>query len=173
MPKNKEISNWEFSKYSVQRNDEAIRFSEVKATILFSLVGLLIGGVFNNIEPIKSLLISKVCIIRSLSFGSLIIIGIGLLLLIVSSILVILPRLHVINKTSFLFFGDNYKLQEDEIKREILSLDTEKKNDQIIAQIHATSKIAYKKFSIIRWTIGGTIIIIFGSLLLLTLYLFS
>ena len=173
MPKLKDISIWEFSKYSVQRNDEAIRFSEVKAALLLSLVGLLIGGIFNNIDHIKSLLISNICLIKILAIIDLLIIVIGFIILIISSLLIIFPRFHVVNKTSYLFFGDNHKLREEEIKNEIYNLDIDKKNDQIITQMHATSKIAYKKFTIIRWSIIGTIVTIFGSLFILILYLFS
>lgn len=168
---NNEISLWEFLKYSLQRNDEAIRFSEAKAALLLTIIGLLMGGFIANLDKYKSLLISESKLVTTVSIFSLVLVLGGFLLSIVPSILIIFPRTHVVKNISLLFF-DNYDcLSEEELRHVTSNLSTQNKIEQLTAQVHATSKIAHIKFESFKISLIGILILLSGYFISILLYI--
>jgi hypothetical protein len=162
---------WDFSKYALERNDEAIRFSEAKAAVLLTIVGVIIGGLVDNVRKFQKLMSSDILTIRIFTYACLFLIGVGFLVVIISTILIILPRLHVVKNKSFLFFGDNAHMNEEEFVECICKSSKKYQNHQIITQVLATSKIAQKKFYIFQISIVGMCILLTGYFLSIILFL--
>ena len=165
MSKEVDPSYWEFAKYALQRNDEAIRFSETKAALLLTLTGLVLAIIVDKVPLYRSLFQSQSCTIKILTISSLVAIILGILLVGSVTLLAIFPRLHISKDTSYLYFEHLSKISEQEIADQFTSLDSTTKLRHILSQIHATSVIANLKFKLIRLALVGTVLEVLGSIL--------
>lgn len=165
MAKTTDPSSWEFAKYALQRNDEAIRFSEAKAALLLTLAGLLLGIVADKIPAFKGLLASPFCVTRILAASSMVAILLGIILVATSSLAAIFPRLRVAKGTSYLYFEHLVGLSDQETARQFAALDSDAKLSHVLSQVHATAAIANRKFGLIRFALVGTALVVLGSIL--------
>lgn len=162
----------EFARLALQRNDEAIRFSETKATLLLTLVGLILGIIVDKVCQLKMLFQNQIIFVRSFGIFSILIFFLGIVIIIVFSIATVFPRLNVKKAISLVYFGDLSKLSEGETLKYFTNLDSESEYHHIISQVHATSKIANHKFILVRYSFIGLLFIIIGSIpLILLIYL--
>lgn len=165
MPRPIDPNAWEFAKFTLQRNDDAIRFSETKAALLLTLTGLLLGIVADKIPLFKGLLQNQSCTIKIIAISSMAAILMGIILVATSSLAAIFPRLKVAKGTSYLYFGHLANFSEQETARQFAELDSDTKLNHILSQIHATSAIANRKFGLIRFALMGTVLVLLGSIL--------
>ena len=172
MPKVTDPNTWEFAKFALERNDEAIRFSETKAALIFTLIGLFLGIIADKIPLFKDLFQSPSCTIRILSIISMVIILFGIVLVVTFSLAAVFPRLRISKETSYLFFTDVANLGEQETITHISSLNSNDKLKHTLAQVYSTSVIANRKFNLLRYALVGTVIVLLGLLLaILTIFL--
>lgn len=172
MPNEDSPNSWEFAQYALQRNDEAIRFSETKAAVLLTLIGLFLGLIADKIPSFKTFFSNPNIPIRVLSISSMIFILIGIILVAVASFATIFPRLHVSKEKSYLYFQHLVGLKEQDFTSHLESLDSKVKLNHTISQVHATSIIANRKFGFVRVALFGAMIVILGSLLATITFLF-
>ncbi|MBV6397428.1 MAG: hypothetical protein HFACDABA_03042 [Anaerolineales bacterium] len=165
MPKKKEPEDWEFEKFALQRNDDAIRFSETKAALLLTLTGLLLGVVADKVQSFKDLFFTSSSGVQILIVCSLALILAGILLVAVSSLLAVFPRLKVVKNISLLYFDHLARLSEQEAMERFEDLNAKEKHEHLLSQIYATSRIAARKFKLIRSALWGTVLVVIGSLL--------
>ncbi len=105
MAATEDLSIYDFAKYALERNDEAIRFSETKAGFLFALAGLLVAVLAGELSPIKANIAVATGPTQTLLAVSLWMIGPGMIVLAATSLATVFPRLHVTRTMSCLFFG--------------------------------------------------------------------
>jgi len=165
MPKEANPTAWEFAKYALQRNDEAIRFSETKAALLLTLTGLLLGIMADKITLFKNLLLSPSCATKILATSSMMAISVGIILVAIASLVAVFPRLRVAKDTSYLYFEHLAGLSEQDTASQFAALDSNTKLQHILSQVHATSAIATRKFRLIRFALVGTVLVLIGSIL--------
>jgi len=165
MTKPTDPNAWEFAKYALQRNDDAIRFSETKAALLLTFTGLFLGMLADKIPLFKDLLQNQSCTIRIIAINSMVAIIMGIILVATSSLTAIFPRLNVAKETSYLYFKHLANLSEQETARQFAELDSNTKLSHILSQVQATSAIANRKFGLIRFALLGTILVVLGSIL--------
>lgn len=162
----------DYAKLSLSRNDDSIRFSESKAGFLFSFVGLMIGLFFNEITLLKPLFSVK-CFLGILAIISIISIVIGTTTVIISALIIILPRLKVTKNPSFLYFGYIQSLAEQGLLEDIKKIDSEIMLSHLTSQIHATSIILQRKYRFIRIEIFGAILVFIGWALATTIIFYA
>ena len=167
MPRKKEPEDWEFEKFALQRNDDAIRFSETKAALLLTLTGLLLGVVADKVQSFKEMLLASSLTIQILIVCSLALILAGIILVVVSSLLAVFPRLSVVKNVSLLYFDLLARLSEQEATERFKDMDAKTKHEHLLSQVYATSRIAARKFKLIRSALWGTVLVLIGSLLAL------
>lgn len=139
---------WEILKY----NHDMIRFSELKAGLVISILGVLFSLLFQSIEKIKPLLEGNIV----LMFAS----GVFVLLTIVSvlySFRCFIPRFENKNPTSMIFFGDivsdfpDFNAYYDFAQK---TLNSEADFSlQLAEQIHTNASIATRKFKAVSKSI--------------------
>ena len=159
--------NFELAKLALERNDEAIRFSETKATILLSLSSI-ITILFDKSEFLKLFFLTSSHYPRAIVIISLIFLSCGILTVFGATIYVIFPRMNKSLKPGTLFFGDYAGRSEEESKILIANLTAEESIVQLVSEIQITSEIARQKFIGNRVAIIGEVFVILG---LLSIYL--
>jgi len=95
--------NIELAKLALERNDEAIRFSDTKATILLSLSSIVITILFDKSEFLKLLFLTSSHYPRAIVVISLIFLSCGILTVFGATIYVIFPRMNKSLKPGTLF----------------------------------------------------------------------
>ncbi len=167
MPNKTDPTSWEFAKYALQRNDEAIRFSETKTALLFTINGLILGIIADKILMIKDLCHSPINIVRVTVSSAIVAILLGVAFVSISSLLTVFPRLHASKVGSYLYFENLIPINLRQLSKSISTLDSESKLEHLISQVHATALIAHRKFFLIRFTLVGTTLILIGSILVI------
>ena len=159
----------DFAKLALERNDEAIRFSEAKAGFITTLIGLLLGLFADKLSMFIDILSSNNSTLRLFSYVSIVLLVIGTVVAIVSTFFVLLPRLKISKRSSFLYFGSIGNISEDEFLQKFIETDTVDMQNHLLSQVHATSVIAKKKFFYARIEMIGAFIMLSGWLLALSL----
>jgi len=159
---------FELAKLALERNDEAIRFSDTKATILLSLSSIVITILFDKSEFLKKFILTSSHYPRAIVLISLFFLSGGILTVFGATIYVIFPRMSKSAKPGTLFFSDYAGRSEEESKILIANLTAEESIAQLVSEIQITSKIARQKFIGNRVAIIGEVFVILG---LLSIYL--
>lgn len=162
----------DYAKLSLSRNDESIRFSESKAGLLFSFVGLIIGLSFNEISLLKPLFSIK-DFLGIAAIISITLLITGTITVIISTLLIVLPRLKVTKNPSFLYFGYIQSLTEQGLLEDIKKVDSEVMLSHLTSQVHATSIILKRKYRFIRIEIFGAILVFIGWSLATTIIFYT
>jgi hypothetical protein len=162
MPVKDEPSPFEFAKYALQRNDEAIRYSETKAGFLLALVGLLLAVVAGELSNLKGLFAHYSCPSTVLLAISLVLIVPGMIVLTTASLAAVLPRLRVTQLSSYLYFGSLASSSEADLPALFQQLTSSEMNRHVLAQVHATATIAQRKFSLMRTATVATGVVLLG-----------
>jgi len=162
---------FDLAKLALKRNDEAIRFSDTKATIMLSLASIAFTLLLNGSGNMKQLLDVSYTLPHILAKISLILIIGGLLTVIGSTIYVIIPRMTSSKKPGALFFGDYLNRSEKESEDLISNLTAEESISQIISEIHITSEIASQKFRGNQIATYGLISVMVGLFLIFLTFL--
>ena len=165
--------NFELAKLALERNDEAIRFSDTKATILLSLSSIVITILFDKSEFLKLLFLNSSHYPRAIVVISLIFLSCGILTVFGATIYVIFPRMNKSLKPGTLFFSDYAGRSEEESKILIANLTAEESIAQLASEIQITSEIAKQKFIGNRVAIIGEVFVILGLLSIYLAALFS
>ena len=160
---------FEFAKLALERNDEAIRFSEAKAGFITTLVGLLLGFFADKLSIFINLLSTNNSILKLFVFISIALLATGTFVTTASTFFVLFPRLNISKRQSFLYFGSIGKTSEDDFLQGFMATDTVDMQNHLLSQVHATSIIAKKKFFYVRIEMVGAFIMLSGWLLALFL----
>ncbi len=162
----------EFMKVALLRNDESIRYSESKAGFLFSFTGIIIGLFYNDITAFKALILqnnfwSKLAIIAILATV------IGIIIVIFSTFMVVIPRLRVSKIPTLLYFGYIQNIPETKLYEIASNLDSVKALKDLTTQVRVTSIIVSKKYYYVRTGLFGALSVFLGwitatSIVLLT-----
>ncbi len=149
LDKDKKYENyWEILKY----NHDMIRFSEVKAGLVISILGVLFSLMFQSIEKIQGYLHESILVqIMAAIFIIVTVISVFY------SFRCFIPRFENKNPTSMIFFGDivsdfphfndYHKFAEDNLMNDAeFSL-------QLAEQIHTNASIATRKFKLVTKSI--------------------
>lgn len=153
----------------LDKTNDWIKFSDTKAVVILTFYGIIITAIYSNSNEVYAFL--------SGSIFSISIAIIAVLLSITSvlfSFLSINPRLRNLNPHSILYFGhiqENYSNYTDyfEHSRDVISNDTEYEK-QIAEQIYVNSKIAWKKFKNITYSLRCFFLSILSIFLLMIHY---
>ena len=164
--------NWDMAKLVLQRNDEAIRFSETKAALLLTFIGVLFTIAIDKVEYFQEYTASTNSLGRNLLATSGIVIFLGIIVVTIASIYAIFPRLYAPKEFSVFFFG-NYKTStESESITAFSKLTNAEKMEHIITEIYTTSTIAGRKFRGVQVALAGTILVFVGFIMVcITLYI--
>jgi len=163
---NKEIGEaYDLAKLVLSRNDDATRFADAKATFMLTISGLIFSVLIDKLDLVKQnfdLLYSLPKAILVLSF---VVMSIGILIATISTIYVVFPRTIRSKTTVFSHFSDFVDREEDDCTSLLTSLSQEEKVQQIVSEIHITSKIIERKIKGIRIITIGTSLVILGLFL--------
>jgi len=155
----------DMAKHAVKRNDDSIRFSEIKAGFIFAFIGLLLGFILDDIQILITIIQGGDCILSILSITSLALVFIGFILVVFSSFLNVFPRLRVSQDESFIYFGSIRELTEDVFISRFQELSPEIMLRHLLSQAHATSCIAWMKFRLTRISMVGAGFVFVGWLI--------
>ena len=142
---------------ALDRVDNALNFADAKVGFLFAFVSLLVGLMIDHFATIQAIFSSGAAVhawILGISIGGM---AVGIVAIIVASIFVVFPRLNVATKPSYLFFGTIHAIEVDELIKQFSALETYEAIEHILAQLHAVSIIAHKKFASVKIAMIGAI----------------
>lgn len=154
--------NNEMLEKSLQRIHEWIRSADQKVSIFLTFEGVLFGFLFS---PIKQFIGSN---IKNLSEIFIIFLIISIVCFADSLIKLcssLVSRTKNSGKKSISFFGDIASLDKEKFIKEIKKCDSSRIADDLIEQIHISSKIADKKHNLFQESLG----LLFVSLISLVL----
>lgn len=148
-----------------------IKYSDTKATILLTLYGVIITIIYSNSTDVLSGITNSNW---TLTFS--IIVVIFSLLSIVFAFLCINPQLKNENPNSIIYFGHiqkKFQNANDYLSSSLEIIENENSYQKELAeQIHTNSRIAWKKFSNVTWSLrfffGTLIFMLFSVLIYLT-----
>ncbi len=153
------MSSFQLFSYILTRNDESIRFAESKVTVIFGIIALTAGIILNYLTEVISYILKNgdtfVWLLVAIAIFS-------FLLSLVFSFLVLYPKLSITNECCLLYFGDTDKYNENEFKDKIINRKKKEVRDEFIWQVHATAKIATRKFTIIKYLLITTAVYLFS-----------
>lgn len=169
MPRTESPTNWEFAQYALQRNDEAIRFSEAKAGLVLTLTGLILGLVSSRVAQLVDVLARQLCWMRVFTLVSMATLLSGIVVVIGASLGIMFPRLHVTDTTSHLNFIYVASISEQQSIDKMSHIESDAALDQTISQVHATAVIASRKFGLMRLATVGIALVLVGSTIMVVL----
>jgi len=153
---------YDFAKFVLNRNDEAIRFSDTKAAIMLTASSLVVTILVDKSVEISQTFCSFDLNQKPLLITSLILLVLGLLIVTISALVGIFPRLTKSKSPGLIYFGDIHAQTSLDITNKLSSMSSVDLIDQIFQQIQITSEIVYKKFMCIRIANIGIISILIG-----------
>lgn len=163
----------DFATLALERNDEAIRFSEAKAGIQITFVGLLLGLFVEKLSTFLTILSSNNNTLKLFVYASFTLIVLGTIVVIASTIFVVFPRLKISKIESFLYFGSVGNISENEFLQSFAEIDEMTMQKHLLSQVHATSVLAKQKFHFVRLQVIGAIFMLSGWLLGLSILVVS
>lgn len=163
MPNNPSLPKLDFARYALQRNDDAIRYSETKAGLLLALIAILFATVGSEITDINKIIINNYFPSTTILDCSLIVLIPSIILLVIVSLETVMPRLHVTQTISYLYFGSLSSINEIDLLQKFPKLTQVEMNHQLLAQVHATAKIAQRKFELMRIATISAGFVLLGS----------
>lgn len=155
----------------LQQNNEWLRYSETKASILLTVYGIIITIIYSNAKEVyEAINESNLLLITSIIFGIVSIISIYF------SFKCINPRLKNDNPTSIIYFGHISKKNKNyedylQYSKAIINND-DKFCEQVAEQIFVNSGIAWKKFVNVTWSIRLFILSVVMLIVSIAIYLF-
>lgn len=154
----------------LQLNIEWLRFSETKATLILTVFGIILTLVYTNAQSVfSSVQHSNTILTLVFLYGLLSLTSIGLAFWCIN------PILKNKDPNSIIYFGHISKKfkNETEYKKFAQSvLDNEDAfHDQITSQIYTISKVAWKKYTFVTWSLRLFIASIATMLIILFTYL--
>lgn len=152
--------NFDLAKLALKRNDEAIRFSDTKATIMLTVVSLAFTVLIDKSQFIYQNLYHLEPLPKILCLVAFVMLLIGILIITISTLFVVFPRMKSSTKTGVLYFGDYLGRKEKDDVDFFLGMSQEEGIKQLVSEIHITSEIANRKFIGIRIATVGTAIVI-------------
>ena len=157
---------------ALERVDNVLNFADSKVGFLIAFISLLIGLLVDQFSLIKQLLLSQNHLYATLIGIAIFLMSSGLILILVSSMQIVFPRLKITTIQSFFFFGSIYKLKDVEFISAYKELSQDELTDHILSQLHAVSVIANQKFVNVQWAMSGAVVVFIGWLMaILVLFL--
>lgn len=150
--------------------NEWIKFSDIKAGAILSIYGVLLTVIYSNAKQVFELLNSNNCILTLA-----IIAIITSIVSVILSFLTLNPTLKNENPHSIIFFGhvqekfDEYKKYNEYAVEVIESKD--RYRNQLSEQVVINSKICWRKFKLISWSIRFFMATISILLIIIVIYL--
>lgn len=154
----------------LQLNIEWLRFSETKATLILTVYGILFTLIYTNSNAVFESVVNSTWVMAMvLIFGAI------SLTSIILAFLCINPILKNKNPNSIIYFGHISKKfrnqgQYKAFAKSVLD-DEEAYSDQITEQIYVISKVAWKKYWMVTWSLRFFVCSIAFLLLILMVYL--
>ncbi|MFW5700775.1 MAG: Pycsar system effector family protein [Cyclobacteriaceae bacterium] len=154
----------------LQYNNEWLRYSETKASVLLTVYGIIITIIYSNANEVFEAINET-----SLFLYSSVFYGLTSIISIFFSFMCINPRLKNENPSSIIYFGHIAKKNKNfsdysQYSKTIIDND-DKFREQIVEQIFATSGIAWKKFVNVTWSIRLFVFSVIILLVSIAIYL--
>jgi hypothetical protein len=152
--------------------NEWIRFSDIKAGAILSIYGVLLTVIYSNSKQVFELLNSNNCILILAIIATL-----SSIASVIFSFLTLNPTLKNKNPHSILFFGHvQEKFDEFENYNEHavqVIQDKDRYRNQLAEQVFTNSKISWRKFKFISWSIRFFMATISVLILTVAIYLIN
>lgn len=136
----------------LQYNIDWLRFSETKATVILTVYGIILTIAYTNANSVfDAIAKSNFLLIMTLIYAMLTIASV------IFSFLAINPTLKNLNPNSILYFGHISNSFQDaasyKIHTKSILDDNDRYTDQLADQIYINSKIAWKKYLRVTWSL--------------------
>jgi hypothetical protein len=151
----------------LQLNIDWLRFSETKATLILTVYGIMLTMVYTNSTSVFTS-INNSCLILMLAF----LYGLVSLASIGMAFWCINPKLKNKDPNSIIYFGHISKKFKTQAQYKtfahLVLEDEDSYHDQLTGQIFSISKIAWKKYTCVTWSLR----LFISSLILMVIMLF-